>query len=116
MGLSDWQLSVNGGPARDLAYAFTTHLPVETRRLREHALMDRYLDKLDEAVVKTDLTAEELFVGYRQQVCYEMLAWLATVGRGALQPRYQPDDISLANLERITQAFEDLDTLGAVGA
>jgi thiamine kinase-like enzyme len=116
MGLYDWQLSVSGGPARDLAYALTTHLPVETRRLREHALLDRYLDKLDEAGVKTDLTAEELFLGYRQQVCYAMLAWLATIGRGALQPQYQPDEISLANLERITQAFEDLDTLAAVGA
>ena len=33
--------------------------------------------------------------------------------RSPLPPKYQPDEISLANLERISQAFEDLDTLGA---
>jgi hypothetical protein len=44
-----------------------------------------------------------------------MLAWLATIGRSPLQPKYQPDEISLANLERITTAFADLETLDAVG-
>jgi hypothetical protein len=44
-----------------------------------------------------------------------MLAWLATIGRSPLQPKYQPDEISLANLERITAAFDDLRTLEAVG-
>ena len=115
MGLYDWQLNARGGPARDLAYALTTHLPIETRREWERPLLDRYLDRLDEAGVKADLTREELFLGYRQQVCYAMLAWLATIGRSPLQPKYQPDEISLANLERITQAFADLESLEAVG-
>ena len=115
MGLYDWQLAVRGGPARDLAYALTTHLPVETRREWEQDLLERYLGKLDEAGVKTALSRDELFLGYRQQVCYAMLAWLATIGRSPLQPKYQPDEISLANLERITQAFADLETLAAVG-
>lgn len=116
LGLYDWQLSVRGGPARDLAYALSTHLSIEQRRAWEHDLLDRYLGRLDEAGVKAELTFDELFLGYRQQVCYAMLAWLATIGRSPLQPRYQPDEISLANLERITAAFADLDTLGAVGA
>jgi thiamine kinase-like enzyme len=116
MGLYDWQLSVRGGPARDLAYALSTHLPIETRRSWERVLLDRYLVKLDEAGVKSELTGDELFLAYRQQVCYAMLAWLATIGRGRLQPQYQPDEISLANLERITQAFADLETLEAVGS
>lgn len=119
MGLYDWQLAVRGGPARDLAYALTTHLPVDTRREWERDLLDRYLDQLDShldaAGDKADLTADALFLGYRQQVCYAMLAWLATIGRSPLQPKYQPDEISLANLERITQAFADLETLEAVG-
>ena len=114
MGLYDWQLSVRGGPARDLSYALSTHLPIETRRSWERDLLDRYLDRLDMAGVKTELTRESLFLAYRQQMCYAMLAWLATIGRSALQPKYQPDEISLANLERITQAFEDLETLRAV--
>ncbi len=44
-----------------------------------------------------------------------MLAGLATIGRSPLQPRYQPAEISPANLERISQAFADLGTLAAVG-
>ena len=115
MGLYDWQLSVRGGPARDLAYALSTHLTIEQRRSWEHELLDRYLRRLEEAGVKPELTAAELFLGYRQQMCYAMLAWLATIGRSPLQPKYQPDEISLANLERITAAFDDLDTLSAVG-
>jgi hypothetical protein len=43
-----------------------------------------------------------------------MFAWLATIGRSPLQPKYQPDEISLANLERMTQACADLDTLDAL--
>jgi len=116
MGLYDWQLSVRGGPARDLAYALSTHLDIAQRRAWERELLDRYLGKLDEAGVKSELTGDELFLGYRRQLCYAMLAWLATIGRSPLQPRYQPDEISLANLERIATAFDDLDTLGAVGA
>jgi len=116
LGLYDWQLSVHGGPARDLAYALSTHLTIEQRRNWERDLLDRYLNQLDHAGIKTDLTLDELFLSYRQQVCYAMLAWLATIGRGRLQPKYQPDEISLANLERITQAFADLDTLDAVGS
>jgi hypothetical protein len=29
-----------------------------------------------------------------------MFAWLATIGRSPLQPKYQPDEISLTNLDR----------------
>jgi len=64
--------------------------------------------------VTTAPTCAELWLYYRQQICYPMLAWLATIGRSSLQPQYQPDEISLANLERISQAFADLDTLDAV--
>ncbi|HEY1972006.1 MAG TPA: phosphotransferase [Pseudonocardia sp.] len=114
MGLYDWQLSVQGGPARDLAYALSTHLPIEQRRASERGLLERYLDQLAQAGVITDLTLDQLFLAYRQQLCYPMLAWLATIGRSPLQPKYQPDDVSLANLARITQAFADHNTLDAV--
>lgn len=115
LGLYDWQLSVQGGPGRDLAYALCTHLTIEQRRAWEHELLDRYLEQLEADGVEAPPSAEALFLSYRQQVCYAMLAWLATIGRSALQPKYQPDEISLANLERITTAFDDLETLDAVG-
>jgi hypothetical protein len=119
MGLYDWQMCVRGGPARDLAYALAMHLPVETRRDWERDLLEHYLDTLgallDRTGKKAGMTADELFLGYRQQVCYGMFAWLATIGRSALQPKYQPDEISLANLERLAQACADLETLDAIG-
>jgi thiamine kinase-like enzyme len=113
MGLYDWQMNVIGGPGRDLAYALTTHLPVEDRRAWERDLLDRYRARLLGAGVEAP-GAEALFHSYRQQVCYAMLAWLATIGRSPLQPKYQPDEISRANLARITRAFADLETLDAV--
>jgi thiamine kinase-like enzyme len=116
MGVYDWQLSVRGGPARDLAYALSTHLTVEQRRAWESALLDRYLEQLAKRGVANPPAAPELFLQYRQQMCYPMLAWLATIGRSPLQPKYQPDEISLANLERITAAFDDLRTLDALAA
>jgi thiamine kinase-like enzyme len=115
MGVYDWQLAVRGGPARDLAYALSTHLTIEQRREWESALLDRYLEQLAKRGVENAPAAAELFLSYRQQMCYPMLAWLATIGRSPLQPKYQPDEISLANLERITAAFDDLRTLEAVG-
>jgi thiamine kinase-like enzyme len=113
LGLYDWQLSVMGGPARDLAYVLATHLTVEQRRTWERELLERYLERLE---VASAPSFDELFLRYRQQQCYPMLAWLATIGRSPLQPKYQPDEISLANLERITAAFEDLEALDAVAA
>lgn len=116
MGIYDWQLAVRGGPARDLAYALSTHLTVEQRREWESDLLERYLEQIAKRGVDIAPTHEDLFLYYRQQMTYPMLAWLATLGRSPLQPKYQPDDIALANLARVTTAFDDLDTLEAVGA
>ena len=38
-----------------------------------------------------------------------------TIGRSRLQPRFQPDEVSLEMIRRISAAIEDLDSLGAVG-
>lgn len=115
MGICDWQLAVRGGPARDLAYALSTHLTVEQRREWENDLLDRYLEQIAKRGVDIGPAPEDLFLAYRQQMTYPMLAWLATIGRSPLQPKYQPDEISLANLARVATAFDDLSTLEAVG-
>ena len=114
LGLYDWQMCVIGGPARDLAYALTSHLTVEDRRAWECELLERYRDELAARGVGSPPGTAELFLDYRRQVVYGMFAWLATIGRSPLQPKYQPDEISLANLERMTQACADLDTLDAL--
>jgi len=113
-GLYDWQMCVIGGPARDLAYALCTHLPIEDRRAWESSLLEHYLGQLGRHGVADAPSSAELFLAYRRQVVYGMYAWLATIGRSALQPKYQPDEISLANLERLSQACEDLETLDAL--
>lgn len=92
----------------------TTHLPTQDRRAWEHHLLGCYRDELTTRGVNNPPTPGELFLAYRLQAIYGFFAWLATIGRGALQPRYQPDEISRANLERISQACADLDTFDAL--
>jgi thiamine kinase-like enzyme len=114
LGLYDWQMCVRGGPARDLAYALTSHLTVEDRRAWERVLLDRYRDELAQRGVASPPGSADLFLDYRRQAIYGVFAWLATIGRSPLQPKYQPDEISLANLARMTQACADLDTINAL--
>jgi len=114
LGLYDWQLSVQGTPARDLAYALSTHLSIADRRRWEDDLLTRYVARVTEAGVPTPPSFAGIHLSYRQQLCYAMFAWLATIGRSPLQPKYQPDEVSLANLERIAQALADLETMDAV--
>jgi hypothetical protein len=40
--------------------------------------------------------------------------WLYTIGAGRLQPAMQPDEVSLANLERMTSMIDDLDSFEAL--
>jgi thiamine kinase-like enzyme len=114
LGMYDWQMCVVGGPARDLAYALTSHLTIDDRRAWERELLDCYRTELVARGVEVPPSAADLFLDYRRQAIYGMFAWLATIGRSPLQPKYQPDEISLANLERLTQACADLDTLDAI--
>lgn len=50
---------------------------------------------------------------YRQQTLYGLHAWLFTIGRSALQPRMQPDEVSLALIERMSNAAVDNESLAA---
>jgi thiamine kinase-like enzyme len=116
LGLYDWQMCVIGGPGRDLAYALTTHLPTEDRRAWERDLLGSYLEELGARGVKDRPAPDQLFVAYRRQAVYGLWAWLATIGRSPLQPRYQPDGISRANLARISRACVDLETFDTIAA
>lgn len=40
--------------------------------------------------------------------------WLCTIGTGRMQPAMQPDEVSLANLERMTNMIVDLDSFTAL--
>lgn len=113
MGLYDWSTCIRGGPSRDLAYALSMHLPTADRRAWEEPLLGRYLDQLHHLGVEGIPSLEELFVAYRRQMCFALFAWIITFGRSRLQPKYQLDEICLRNIQRSSQALEDLDALSA---
>jgi thiamine kinase-like enzyme len=115
MGLYDWQCTVRGGWARDIAYALSTHLTVEQRREWERDLIARYRERLAESGCEAG-KLEESFLAYRQQMPHAMFMWLVTIGRYRLQPDLQPRDITLETLRRTCQAAVDLDSLDAIAA
>ncbi len=111
MGLCDWQCMVQGGWARDIAYALASHLTPEQRREWERGLVNRYVDNLKEAGIEPPTDA---FLEYRQQMPHAAFMWLATLGRHALQDELQPIDVVTELVRRITIAFDDLETLDAI--
>jgi hypothetical protein len=114
MGIADWQVGLGGSWAHDYAYLVATALEIEDRRRLEHDLLDFYLERL--AAVGCDPPSRErAWTAYRQATLYPFFAWIYTIGRSRLQPSFQPDVVSLAMIERIGAAIDDLDSLGAVG-
>ncbi|BDB44127.1 hypothetical protein IWGMT90018_45730 [Mycobacterium kiyosense] len=113
MGLYDWQLITRGVWALDVAYALSSALTVEDRRAWERELIELYIDRLF-ASGGPALSFDEAWLAYRQQAFHGLVFWLYTIGAGRLQPAMQPDEVSLANLERMTAMIDDLDCFGAL--
>jgi aminoglycoside phosphotransferase (APT) family kinase protein len=113
MGLYDWQLISRGIWALDVSYALNSALTVDDRRTWERELIELYVDRLH-AAGGPALSFEEAWLAYRQQAFHGLVFWLYTIGAGRLQPAMQPDEVSLANLERMTNMIEDLDSFGAL--
>jgi hypothetical protein len=113
MGLYDWHCLARGGWALDVAYAMMSGLTVEDRRAWERELLAYYLEQLAAAGGDAP-TFDQAHLQYRQQVFHGLFFWLITIGAGRLQPDMQPVEISEANLERMTHAVMDLDSLGAL--
>jgi hypothetical protein len=113
MGIVDWQVGLRGSWAHDYAYLVATALEVEDRRRLERDLLDLYLERL--AAAGGVVSREAAWTAYRQATFYPYFAWLYTIGRSRLQPSFQPAETSLAMIERIAAAIDDLDSLRAVG-
>lgn len=113
MGLYDWQLISRGSWAMDVAYALSSALTVEDRRAWERDLIALYADRLS-AAGGPRLATEEAWLTYRQQPFHGLVFWLYTIGAGRMQPAMQPDEVSLANLERMTNMIVDLDSFDAL--
>jgi hypothetical protein len=113
-GICDWHVGLRGSWAHDYAYIVATALEVEDRRRWERDLLDLYLDRLAAAGGEA-ITEEKAWLAYRQATLYPYFAWVYTIGRSRLQPSFQPSEVSLAMIERISAAIDDLDSLNAVG-
>jgi hypothetical protein len=114
MGICDWQTSLRGSWAFDFAYLLATALEVEDRRAWEAELLDFYLERLA-AAGGARIPRERAWRCYRQATLYPYFAWTYTIGRWRLQPRFQPEQVSLTLLGRIAAAIEDLHSLAALG-
>ena len=114
VGICDWQVGLRGSWAHDYAYIVATALEVEDRRRWEHDLLDLYLDRLAAAGGQA-IPEEKAWLAYRQATLYPYFAWVYTIGRSRPQPSFQPSDVSLTMIERISAAIDDLDSLDTVG-
>ena len=115
MGQHDWQCITKGQWALDVSYALSCALRIEDRRAWEHDLIALYLEGLAKAGLPGEQVPalDDAFLAYRRQMFHALFFWLFTIGRGPLQPKMQPDEISRANLARMGQAVVDLESLDA---
>jgi len=113
VGACDWQASTTGHWSFDVGYALTCALPVEDRRNWEEELITHYLQVLGAHIPEVP-SFDEAWLAYRQQPFWGLHAWLITLGRSAFMPRMQPDEVSRAELARVSTAIVDLDSLHAL--
>lgn len=114
MGICDWQVGMRGSWAFDFTYLMATALPTEDRRAWERELLDLYLEQLASSGGVAP-SRDDAWLAYRQATFYPYFAWLYTLGRSRLQPRFQPDELALTLIGRIAATIEDLDSLSAIG-
>jgi Ecdysteroid kinase-like family len=114
MGICDWQLELQGSGAHDYAYLIATALEVEDRRAWEPETLHFYLEHLAGAGGEK-IPFAPAWQAYRQATFYPYFAWVYRIGRSRLQPKFQPGDVSLAMIGRISAAIDDLDAFDAVG-
>ncbi|HEY3793309.1 MAG TPA: aminoglycoside phosphotransferase family protein [Bradyrhizobium sp.] len=112
MGLCDWQCLSRGHWSRDFAYAVTASLTPQDRRNWERDLLARYIERFAQQTgVKPDFDLS--FLRYRQQILHALAMWTITLRHSPLLPAMQPEDTTLAMIERITTAMADLDSIGS---
>jgi hypothetical protein len=114
MGLCDWQCICRGHWARDISYALCTIMSIEDRRAHEHALLLRYLDKLEDSGGPS-VELNKAWQMYRQQMFAALLMWTPTLCHPPTMPDMQPEETSLKMIERISTAISDLDSFASYG-
>lgn len=112
MGLLDWQCVAQGHWSRDVAYALATALTVEDRRAWERALLARYLEILSNTA-GVYIDTDSAWNNYRAQMLHALWMWTITLCHSRWLPAMQTTSTSIAMIERIATAVDDLDSLNA---
>jgi acyl-CoA synthetase (AMP-forming)/AMP-acid ligase II len=98
--------------SRDLAYAISSCLDIEDRRNWENELIGRYLSVFAEHSGH-QIPFDEAYLLYRQQIFAALQFWTITFTPSESMPDMQSSDIAIRNIERISTAVDDLDSIGA---
>ncbi len=105
-GLFDWQLMIRGNWAHDVSYIIVTALSTEQRRQHERALLEYYLDCLQQNL--GDHSApdiEEAWYLYRKSIMWGLvIGWLIT------PPANYGEEITSANISKLVNAVQDLES------
>ncbi len=113
MGLCDWQCAGRGHWARDVAYTLSAGLSIEDRRAWERDLFAGYLEHLQD-ISGQKFDFDDSWAIYRQQMFHGLMNWTPTLCPTGHLPAMQNDETSLAMIERMRAAIDDLDSLGSV--
>jgi hypothetical protein len=112
MGLLDFQCVAQGHWSRDIAYALSAALTIEDRRAWERALLARYLEILSNTA-GVYIDTDSAWKNYRAQMLHALWMWTITLCHSPWLPAMQPEAVSIAMIERIATAIDDLDSLNA---
>jgi len=112
MGLNDWQCLCRGHWSRDLAYCLSTSLSITDRRAWERELIAYYLDRL-QAAGGPRIGFDFAWRHYREQLLGALAWWTGTLGQPSNKQDMRPPAISLAFIQRMATAIDDLDALDA---
>ena len=104
-GFYDWQLVRRGDWANDVGYFLAGSLEVDDRRAHERELLAGYLDAARSAGASPP-DFEPAWERYRSTPAFGLATWMHTYSAGS----FQPDDVSVATIQRFGAAYEDLET------
>jgi len=115
MGLNDWQCICRGHWSRDLAYCLSTAVGVDDRRAWERELILYYLDRL-QAAGGPRIAFDFAWRHYREQLLGALAWWTGTLGQPRNKQDMQPPEVSMAFIERMAAAVDDLEGLDAASS
>jgi aminoglycoside/choline kinase family phosphotransferase len=105
-GLLDWQLVTRGCWAHDVTYALTTGLDEAARREHFERLLARYLQLIDEQGVADVPSLDDAKI-----LCRAAALWGFVIGWLITPPDNYGWEITAANLDRVSQAAVDFETV-----